>query len=392
MKKRSEQKECRRQEIIVAALELFVSKGYAATKITDIAQKANMSTGLMFHYFESKEKLYEALVRMGVEGTQYPGAQNCEHAIDFFVKFTEELFEYMKQQPTMAKMFVLMAEAQRSDATPAQIREIAMGVNVIEQFVPIVEWGQQEGTIKDTWYKTSTVALTYETVTDNVYEGNKAAYLSGRNGIRSEAVSVLPGEIYTANTNYITQSRYMRIYLEFWNGDPKLSTSTRQSSAYIDLPKSATWADGATTQLTVPSDCMYATVTLYFANEEGNMLISEKREVEYHSNISLEKIVMEQLLLGPEKNGSYPVVNPQTDVVSVTVKDGICYLNLSRDFLTQVYNVTPDVTIYAIINSLVELANVNKVQILVEGETDVLYNEKISLNTVFERNLELVVK
>jgi len=135
-----------------------------------------------------------------------------------------------------------------------------------------------------------------------------------------------------------------------------------------------------------------ATVTLYFANEEGNMLISEKREIEYHSNISLEKIVMEQLLLGPKKNGSYPVVNPQTDVVSVTVKDGICYLNLSRDFLTQVYNVTPDVTIYAIINSLVELANVNKVQILVEGETDVLYNEKISLNTVFERNLELVVK
>lgn len=134
------------------------------------------------------------------------------------------------------------------------------------------------------------------------------------------------------------------------------------------------------------------TLTLYFANEEGNMLISEKREVEYHSNISLEKIVMEQLLLGPEKNGSYPVVNPQTDVVSVTVKDGICYLNLSRDFLTQVYNVTPDVTIYAIINSLVELANVNKVQILVEGESDVLYNEKISLNTVFERNLELVVK
>ena len=31
--------------------------------------------------FESKEKLYEALVRMGVEGTQYPGAQNCESPV-----------------------------------------------------------------------------------------------------------------------------------------------------------------------------------------------------------------------------------------------------------------------------------------------------------------------
>ena len=59
METRKEQKERRRQEIINAALELFVSKGYAATKITDIAKRVNMSIGLMFHYFESKEALYE---------------------------------------------------------------------------------------------------------------------------------------------------------------------------------------------------------------------------------------------------------------------------------------------------------------------------------------------
>lgn len=149
METRKEQKERRRQEIIYAALELFVSKGYAATKVTDIAKKANMSTGLMFHYFESKEKLYEEIIKVGLEGTAYPGAQSCGRAIDFFVNFTEELFAYMKQQPAVAKFFVLMAEAQRSEATPEYIREIAMKVNVIEQFVPIVEWGQREGTIKD---------------------------------------------------------------------------------------------------------------------------------------------------------------------------------------------------------------------------------------------------
>lgn len=146
---RKEQKERRRQEIICAALELFVSKGYAATKITDIAQRVNMSTGLMFHYFESKEKLYEELIRMGLEGTSYPGEQKYEHAIDYFLKFTEELFEFMKKQPIVAKMFVLMAEAQRSEATPEHIRQIAMKVNTIEQFVPIIEWGQREGTIKE---------------------------------------------------------------------------------------------------------------------------------------------------------------------------------------------------------------------------------------------------
>lgn len=149
MDTRKEKKERRRQEILYAALELFVTKGYAATKITDIAKSANMSRGLMFHYFESKEKLYEELIRMGLEGTAYPGEQKYEHAIDFFMNFTEELFAYMKEQPVVAKFFVLMAEAQRSEATPEHIREIAMRVNVIEQFVPIVEWGQKEGTIKE---------------------------------------------------------------------------------------------------------------------------------------------------------------------------------------------------------------------------------------------------
>ena len=149
METRKEQKERRRQEIIYAALELFVSKGYTATKITDIANRVNMSTGLLFHYFESKEKLYEELVRLGLEGTAYPASQTCEHALDFFTQFTTQLFAYMRQQPVMAKMFVLMAEAQRSEGTPPHIREIALQVNTIEQFIPIIEWGQKEGTIKE---------------------------------------------------------------------------------------------------------------------------------------------------------------------------------------------------------------------------------------------------
>ncbi len=149
MPTRKEQKEKRKQDILYAALELFVSKGYAATKITDIAKRVNMSVGLLFHYFESKEKLYEELVRMGLEGTAYPVEQSYDHAIDFFAQFTTQLFLYMRQQPVMAKLFVLMAEAQRSEATPEHIREIAIQVNTIEQFVPIVQWGQREGTIRE---------------------------------------------------------------------------------------------------------------------------------------------------------------------------------------------------------------------------------------------------
>ncbi len=135
-----------------------------------------------------------------------------------------------------------------------------------------------------------------------------------------------------------------------------------------------------------------ATLTLYFASEEGDMLVPETREVEYNSNIALEKIVVEQLLEGPEKRDIYPTVNPGTGIISVAIKDGICYVNLDQNFLTQIYNVTSEVTIYSITNSLAELSSVNQVQILVEGESDLMYREKISLNTIFERNLELIRK
>lgn len=148
MPTRQEQKEQRRQEILYAALDLFVSKGYAATKISDIAERVPMSVGLLFHYFESKEKLYEELVTLGLQGTNMPGAQKCDHAIEFFEGFAQQLFYFMKEQPFVAKMFVLMADAQRSEGTPAHIREIALRVNTIEQFVAIVEWGQKEGSIR----------------------------------------------------------------------------------------------------------------------------------------------------------------------------------------------------------------------------------------------------
>jgi len=130
---------------------------------------------------------------------------------------------------------------------------------------------------------------------------------------------------------------------------------------------------------------------LYFANEEGSLLVEEtQRNVVYNSNISMEKLVVEKLVEGPKAAGSYPTINPATKIVGVTVKDGICYVNLDEAFLSQPYNVTSDVTIYSITNSLVELPNVNKVQISINGNTDISYRENVSLNNVFERNLDLL--
>ena len=134
-----------------------------------------------------------------------------------------------------------------------------------------------------------------------------------------------------------------------------------------------------------------ANLILYFADEDGTGLVVEnRRNVVYSSNIAMEKLVVEKLIEGPDSDGAYPTVNPATRIINVTVNDGICYVNLSEDFLTQPYSVDPAVTIYSITNSLSELSNVNKVQISIKGETNIAYREKISLSDVFERNLDLL--
>lgn len=133
-----------------------------------------------------------------------------------------------------------------------------------------------------------------------------------------------------------------------------------------------------------------AELRLYFADETGTHLIAANRILKFSSNIAMEKLVVEQLINGPENSELYPTINPETKIVNVTVKDGICYVNLSEEFLTQIYQVTPEISIYSLVDSLVELPNVNKVQISVNGETAVTYQESISLTTVFERNLDLL--
>lgn len=134
-----------------------------------------------------------------------------------------------------------------------------------------------------------------------------------------------------------------------------------------------------------------AKLTLYLANETGDGLKKVTRTVVYSSNISVERLVVEQLIAGPEEGDqAYPTINPDTRIVSVNVKDGICYVNLDNSFLTQIYNVNSEVTIYSLTNSLAELSNVNKVQISINGDTNISYKENVNLSTVFERNLELV--
>ena len=59
-------KEARPSELTAAALALFVEKGFAATRLDDVAALAGVSKGTLYLYFDSKEALFKAVIREGM--------------------------------------------------------------------------------------------------------------------------------------------------------------------------------------------------------------------------------------------------------------------------------------------------------------------------------------
>ena len=139
-----------------------------------------------------------------------------------------------------------------------------------------------------------------------------------------------------------------------------------------------------------PSSYQTATLVLYFANEAGDKLVEQKMDVRYSSNVSREKLIVEKLMQGPKSGDAYPVINPDTNLLSVTVKDGICYVNFDSTFLTGAYDIVPDLTVYSIVNSLVEGTEAEQVQITINGESDNTYMEAVDLSKPLEENRDWI--
>lgn len=135
-----------------------------------------------------------------------------------------------------------------------------------------------------------------------------------------------------------------------------------------------------------------ASLTLYFSNETGDGLVRENRDgIYYSSNVSVEKLIMENLLKGPKTKGAKAAIPEGTKLMAVSVVDGICYVSLDEGFKNQDYTVNESTVIYSIVNSLTELPTINKVQISVNGDTSGAYRDNFQLADKYDRNLDYVV-
>ncbi len=131
-------------------------------------------------------------------------------------------------------------------------------------------------------------------------------------------------------------------------------------------------------------------ITLYFATERGDKLLEYSKSVEITNNISIEQLVIESLITGPLREGFYQTIPNGTTLRKISVKDGVCYVDLSSDFNNTLDTCMDSVTIYSVVNSLCELPTVSKVQFLINGEKQELYRAAIPFDGMFERETTLV--
>ena len=129
-------------------------------------------------------------------------------------------------------------------------------------------------------------------------------------------------------------------------------------------------------------------VTLYFANETGDSLKVTSRNIFYTGAAPIEELVINQLINGPTEIGLYASIPNGTTLLNVSTKESICYVDFNEKFLEKLPDVADEVTIYSVVNSLVELPGINKVQFRINGKSVETFGNT-SFDVLFERNLSI---
>lgn len=131
-------------------------------------------------------------------------------------------------------------------------------------------------------------------------------------------------------------------------------------------------------------------LVLFLPNEEGKTLVKSTREIRYNSNVSVEKVVVEQLMQKQAFRNGIIIVPPETKLLGVTVKDKICYVNFDDGLLATGYLIDPELSIYSIVNSIIKNGTATQVQIAVNGKTDVEFQNSIDLGKPISAKWDIV--
>lgn len=151
MNQRAQQKESRRKQILEVSLDLFVRHGYTGTSTREISRAIGISSGLLFHYYQSKEQLFLAHLATALQGIrmmeEYLGMGLPP--LQTFHEITDAALSYFSVSPGTAKVFLLAKQAMYADYLTEDMKALIQQIKMIDGMIPIIEAGQHAGEIKD---------------------------------------------------------------------------------------------------------------------------------------------------------------------------------------------------------------------------------------------------
>ena len=133
----------KRRLILDAAVRVFASKGYHASRVDDIAAEAGVAHGLLYHYFQSKEELLETVFRetwTALLGAIRTVEDSGQPAPEQLRQVAAILLRSWRREPDLVR--VLVREVARSPHLQRQVDEIGQAFAAIER---IVARGQADG-------------------------------------------------------------------------------------------------------------------------------------------------------------------------------------------------------------------------------------------------------
>lgn len=156
---KEEQAEKRKGEILSAALDLFIHKGYYGASTRQISQKAGISSGLMFHYFADKDTLYCELITMATQRMRLSKGDEKVDAEQYLSRVVSTVFELLEKDPFFAKLFVFINQAQHTEGIPDMAGRMLETGNLLSACTALIKKGQRDGQFKAG--KAETLALTF---------------------------------------------------------------------------------------------------------------------------------------------------------------------------------------------------------------------------------------
>lgn len=130
-------------------------------------------------------------------------------------------------------------------------------------------------------------------------------------------------------------------------------------------------------------------VTLYFPDKSFEHLSGEVRRIDVQNALSLEKIVVDELLKGPQNKELSASIPQGVKLLSVEVKDKVCFVNFTKEFVAGSGSAVTTMSLYSVVNSLCALKNIESVQILINGEAGVEFGNFV-LDIPYEADFSLV--